>query len=48
MAHLNLIDPDTAQGELKDQFAAVKQTFFGKASRIDIDFPRAPALAKAA
>jgi uncharacterized peroxidase-related enzyme len=29
MAHLNLIDPDKAQGELKDQFAAVKQTFGG-------------------
>jgi uncharacterized peroxidase-related enzyme len=27
MAHLKLIDPDNAQGELKDQFAAVRETF---------------------
>jgi uncharacterized peroxidase-related enzyme len=27
MAHLNLVNPDTAQGELKELFAAVTQTF---------------------
>ena len=27
MAHLNLVTPDAAQGELKDLYAAVKQTF---------------------
>jgi uncharacterized peroxidase-related enzyme len=29
MTHLNLINPDNAQGELKDQFAAAQQTFGG-------------------
>ena len=29
MPHLNLVNPDTAQGELKDLYAAAKQTFGG-------------------